>query len=523
MSLLRHPIRREAVLPLVLAIAWLALVAWRPFSFGFYHDDWHSVALPLDRSDGLMKILAGDPARPLYIVILYALRTLLPDHAWAWQAMLAITHLACAWGIARAANALFLPPAAVRDASLWPGAVAGAAWLAFPWSLGYSAWPVMLPPLVGMTMAAWSLALLANASDRRSLMMGGVLLCASWMIYEASWFFWLPLALLLAARARRPLEGDRARWRWIGWMAALQVAFIAANRMLAAGSPVAKRMSLDLAGTLGTDLHLLQAQLLPQVNGVWLPLSAGLGLLALLAVVQSARTGSLLRLLAHTVMAICGSTITVVLYAAAGYAIEWEGLFSRVTLAISFWLALLLGALATASQGASPKPLRWLACTGGLMICAALGTSLLQQSDPWRRSWEEQQAVVAAIPPQLLKVSDARTLVLMDLPRGPAPVYGFSAFWDISGALAALLPLEQTRATEQTRTTGIHAFATTLRPKEWRTKWDGEFVSQAWCSTPDSPLWRLSAERVFLWRYPQEEVASIAPGFTIGCDDQGIH
>jgi MFS family permease len=497
--------------PVLLAAAWAALVAWRPFAFGFYHDDWVSVALPLDRSSSLAELLARDPGRPLYLLILRGLRGALAAHAWAWQAVLAVLHLACAVAVASAANALFGRDEETRATWQWPGVIAGISWLAFPWSLGYSAWPVMLPPLVGMIMAAWSIALAARASSRRNLVLAGLLLCASWTIYEATWFFWLPPALLLVAGVDQRRRPKRLLWTFVGATAALQVAFVFLNRLLAAGSPMAKQLSGRLLSTLGTDKHLLGAQLFPQLEAVWLPLLVAIGVLLLCAAAAAVRDGEWIRLLVHVSVAVSGAAISVLLYAAAGYGIEWEGLFSRVTLAISFWLAMVVGALVHASNGAGWKALRWGGRGAGLAISAALAVSLLQQSQPWRRSWEEQQAIVAAIPDTVVKLANPKTMVLMDLPRGPAPVYNFSAFWDISGALVAKLP------SAQTLPSSTHAYAAVIRPAELRTSWDGRVVRQAWCSSPDSTLWELPAERAFLWRYAEKDAVPLQAGFAIGC------
>jgi hypothetical protein len=50
-----------------------------------------------------------------------------------------------------------------------------------------------------------------------------------------------------------------------------------------------------------------------------------------------------------------------------------------------------------------------------------------------------------------------------------------------------------------------------------RTSWDGRVVRQAWCSSPDSTLWELPAERAFLWRYAEKDAVPLQAGFAIGC------
>jgi hypothetical protein len=463
-----------------------------------------------DRVKNLVELF-HEPSRPLYLFSLYGLRMVLGPSASAWQTVLALLHLLSAWGVARAVHEL---PGSGREVTLsvWPGLLAGVAWLAFPWSLGYSAWPVMLPPLLGMTAAIWSLVLVAGNPTRGRLVASGLLLCVGWTVYEATWFFWFPWAFLLILAAR---DGHirRSFWLYFGGMAAAQVFVVVANRLLAATTNTSKHFTGQVVSTLETGQRLLHEQLAPQLEGVWVPLAVALLALLLLAMTMALRRRLLTVLLLQCVACLAGITVAVLLYAAAGYAIQWHGLFSRTTMPISFWLALLIGGLLQVTER-SGTVARWLGRAAGVLACAAFAVGLIRESHPWQQSWKEQRAVVAAFPADVLKLANPQTLVLMDLPRGPAPVYGFSAFWDISGALVSRLPGAQTEAPAD------RAYATVLREPEWRTTWDGEFVRQAWCTSPDNILWKLPAERVFVWRYPGNEVVPVAPGFIVGCNEQ---
>jgi hypothetical protein len=496
-------------LPLALSVAWLLLVAWRPYSFGFYHDDWPTVVMA-DRVKNLFELF-HEPSRPLYLFSLYGLRLVLGPSAWAWQAALALLHLLSAWGVARAVHAL---PGSERETtpSVWPGLLAGVAWLAFPWSLGYSAWPVMLPPLLGMTAAIWSLVLVAGNPTRGRLVASGLLLCVGWTVYEATWFFWFPWAFLIILTARDgPMR--RSFWLYFGCIAAVQVFVVVANRLLAATTTTSKHFTGQVVSTLETGQRLLQEELATQLEGVGAPLAVALLALLVLAMNVAVRRRSLSVLLLQCGACLAGIAVAVLLYAAAGYAIQWQGLFSRTTMPISFWLAMLIGGFLRVTESSGTVS-RWLARSAGGLACAAFAIALIRESHPWQESWKEQRAVVAAFPAEVLNLANPQTLMLMDLPRGAAPVYGFSAFWDISGALMSRLPRSQTNSPVS------HAYATVIREPELRTTWDGEFVRQAWCTSPNNILWKLPAQRVFVWRYPGNEVVPVAPGFVVGCNEQ---
>jgi hypothetical protein len=110
----------------------------------------------------------------------------------------------------------------------------------------------------------------------------------------------------------------------------------------------------------------------------------------------------------------------------------------------------------------------------------------------------------------VVNLANRQSLILVDAPRGTGPVYTFSAFWDISGAI---IP----RMTEYVNEKKPHAFATVARTGEWRTTWDGVIVRQAWCFAPDSPLWGLEATKLYLWKYPGQEAISVAAPYDSGC------
>jgi hypothetical protein len=362
-----------------------------------------------------------------------------------------------------------------------------------------------------MAAAIWSLVLLAGARRRSEFVASGALLVSGWMIYEATWFLWVPAVMVLLAVARKRGPVPKAFWLQVACVAGAQVVFVAANRLLASLSATSKKISGDILGTMGTNQHLFKEQLGRQFHDVWLPVAIALAVLAGTALVVALSRRVLPGLLLRVAACAIGIALAVLMYAAASYAIQWEGLFARTTLPISFWLALLAGLLVQAAERAGSSVVRWVGRGSALAACAVFALVLVRESAPWQESWQEQQAVVRSFPAELLRVADHRTVVLIDLPHGPAPVYGFGAYWDISGALSAMLP------PERTNTPMPYAFATVLRESELRTGWDGHNVRQAWCSAPENALWQLPAERVFVWRYPGQEVLPVAPGFATGC------
>lgn len=493
----------------VVGMFWLGLVAWRPMLFGFYHDDWSSLALPLDRSASLAELLVADPGRPLYIIILYALRFFLSEKAVLWQALLSIVHLMNALAIYRLVTCVFTDERQ-RD-RLLAGTLAAALWLTYPWSLGYSAWAIMLPPDISLLLAILGITqAMRPEADGKSIAVAMALLSLSWLIYESTWLMWLPFSLILLARSLGHAGSRLFAWRFFWMSCLLQGFFIITNRMVFAQSAHSKKLSVNILSTLDTNSHLFINQLLPAVPG-YLVIA---GCLAALLVCILLNLGRVLttpmRLLALACM-LFGLSMSVLIYAAAGYAIEWTGLFSRVTLPISFWLSMIFACLFLLAWSGAARWRKIIVLLASLGVILPLCYSLIQQSRLWAKSWEEQQRILTALPQSVVDLANQQSLLLVDIPRGTAPVFTFSAFWDISGAVVPRMP-------NYVYDKKPHVFATVLRKDEWRTTWDGKVVRQYWCRAPDSPLWAMDARQVYMWTYPNVQATKMHAPFEVGCD-----
>jgi hypothetical protein len=491
-----------------LGVLWITLVAWRPAFFGFYHDDWSSVAVPLDRSSDLASLLAADPSRPLYIIVLYILRWLLSGKVVLWQSLLAFVHFLNAIAIYRLAGYLF--SSAQPERSRVPSVVGAALWLLYPWSLGYSAWAIMLPPDIGMLLAVSGMLMVMRPGlDLKRVYFAILLLVLSWLIYEATWMLWLPFSLVLLMRARKSTGLRPVAWRFFWGSLLAQVVFIILNRVISAQSSHGKKLSASILALLDTDRYLFVNQLLPSL---WSYQFIGYSLLLLLACLLL-NVRRCIALPARGWVLFCmilGLAVSQLLYAAAGYAIEWTGLFSRVTLPVSFWLSLAFASLfSMAWSGARPyvKTALVVALAG---VAVPLSYSLVEQSSFWAKSWEEQQNLLKMLPQNVTSVVGEDRMLVVDAPRGTPPVFTFSAYWDIS---AALVPYVPAYANEKRP----HEFATMLRKDEWRTTWDGEVLTQYWCTSRDIPLWKLDAKHVYLWRYPAQQATALTAPYDSGC------
>lgn len=498
----------------IISITWILLVAWRPFFFGFYHDDWSSVALPLDRYGSPAELLAGDPTRPLYVLILYAMRMGLADNHFAWQAILAALQLFCALGMSVAVSNIHGGLTQFTNADVrWTGVAAGVLWLVFPWSLGYSAWPVMLPPLLGMLLAIGAIIFATMEGARfHDLAISVFLFVVSWFIYEATWFVWVPIALILLARDFHEGRSLRPSIYYFCLASVAQISFVALNRYLSAQSIHGKKLAETIGPTINSNIHLFKNELIPSLGLGSYFIFGGVLILFICIFSNIKRSGYFLKGFVVLVLFGFGLFFSIVLYAFAGYAIEWSGLFSRVTLPISLWMAFVLSGLFGLGWVNAIKSVKYLSVVGMVSICASLAILLLQQSMPWMKSWAEQQEILRALPQSVVNLADRDSLILMDIPRGAAPVYTFSSFWDISGAITP-------RISNYAKSKKAHAFAAVLRSSEWGTTWDGKVVRQFWCHSPSILVLELDAIHLYLWKYPGRTAALLTAPYASGCSN----
>lgn len=518
-KLLDRPFIKQILLILFL---WVLVVAWRPYYFGFYHDDWASVvSIPHTISlFTIKKFLTTDPTRPLYLFIIYVIGLVCGTSPIRWQFTLAFVQLLCSISIMYASTFLLdRMRESIKEETRWCGAIAGILWFVFPWSLGYSAWPVMLPPDIGVVLSVWGI-IVAIKSDEKfwNIVLSVSLFSLSWLIYESTWFIWIPVAMLLFSNGILNKIRLYYALKFFTISLVVQVLFVIGNRSLSTGNPTGKHLSLAILSTLKTDVALLRAELVPSLSVAladWkIYIVFGISALAVGMFGNLKRFKYSFSGFVMLAALLTGLILSAILYAAAGYSIEWTGLFSRTTLSISLYLTIASSILFGMAWINASKSIKILAVTGIMAIFIPLTASLANQSILWHKSWIEQQKILNAIPDHVVDLADATTTILMDVPRGTGPVFTFSAFWDISGAVASRKPSLIGILNE---TTVPHFLATVLRLGEWRTTWDGKVVRQAWCSSPNSPLWGSEAQHVYIWKYPEKKATPLVAPYDSGC------
>lgn len=487
-------------------LLWCALVAWRPVVLGFYHDDWWSLTRPISLTP-LGDLIANDPSRGVALVLYWSLRSLFGGSAVAWQGFAAGVNLLCALAIGFVVRQLPVP-AHARVAG-WSCVAAAALWLSAPWSLAYTAWPIMSVPLLSLAALAVSGAMLLTpgASVRNSVFAAGIYVLGA-SVYEAIWGAFLPvslLAYLLCARFKRPMK---TVFVYAACAGAGQAFLAVVNRLLS-GGPHGKKLASnapDLVVRSLTDAPQRIADTLGTVKPLVLLSASALAGLFILSVLLRRDVVSVLVVLC----CVAGIVVAAAVHAAGGYGLDWGGLMGRTAMVPSFWIALAFGAALAACIPIS-KSFSLTAALASAVLVAALSYRLAEHSKEWATGWREQRAILATFPVDEAERLQAGAFIIADVPRGADPGR-FDAFWDISGALITTFP-----HLSRILLDGAHGRATALRPGDWWTLWDGSALSQGWCRTPDVPLWSFPATHVVVWKQESRQLVPLSPGSRLGC------
>lgn len=498
----------EQVWPII--AVWLLFVSWHPFVFGFYHDDWAFFNSVITSS--LIESVRGNPTRPLFEGTTYILKVLFLDNHVAYQSMLVLLHLLCAIGVYHVFMSVFHDEICSKKQSTHLGGIiAGSLWLVFPWSLGYTAWATMTVPLLGMLISIVAVVFATRQPlNMKNIFISISLFCISWLIYEVTWFFWIPISLILIIRNIDNKKKLKLSMRYFYLGLLFQMLFVVFNRFVSAQLHTGKQLSNNVFGILESNLYIIKEQFIPM--GSYL-IVIGIFLLLISFYMNFKQKQFDKKIILILISFIVGICLSIILFAFAGYAIQLYGLFARTTFAISFWLSLLLSGLFIIGWTSTRKSSKLFAILGMLLLVFSFLKVFLSQSLLWKKSWDEQRAIIRVLPQPLFSSLRKGSFVLMDIPRGTDPVNTFSAYWDIN---AAILPFIKTDVIIDNQK---HEFATVMRKGEWITTWDGENVKQFWCHSPNTPLWSLKAKEVHVWHYSDGSIELLKSPYNSGCID----
>lgn len=518
--------KRAAVLStyaagLVPFMAALLVVAWRPWWLGFYHDDWWMIARGPDPS--FFSDFTDQASRPLYFLLITILKQVLPATPLPWQLLLAGLVIGNAVLIGLVGRRFAVVMGAEPGAARWAGCLGASVWLCCPWALGATAWvtPAVGQVAIGLFCLS-ALVLLSERPTSQKLAWGGGLLALAYLINELFWLAFVPLLFAPATRdlMRYGSSALRPLLLLLMGLLAIQALPIVLNRGLVLFD-IGINRSLNAEWL---DLAILSARLVPTEIGravifheaFWILIGLlGLAAIAALAtIVWDGRWRDAFVVSAGLGAIIAGCIGSLILFALAGYRLESIGLFSRSFITFSVWISW-LPAVLLALVHSLPHWFQRVMVAGCVALVTLMGASTIVRLADWRAAWENQQAIIAALPINQLK-TNARpgSFIIVLLPERTNPIEGIEAFWDTTGVFLSRAPELALSVSDPDQ----RMFATAARLSKHRVAWDGSAVTMSWCPPQAGDLWSLNAKKdLLIWDTVNHQLSTFDHPVTFGC------
>ncbi|HEY2383007.1 MAG TPA: hypothetical protein VGK48_17660 [Terriglobia bacterium] len=475
-------VKRWKLSDLFLPAVWMALVAWRPFVLGFYHDDWSTIAdfarhgAPFSAAR-FNAVLAVFAPRPIYALFMVIVSSLLTANPFMWQCVCALLTLAVAHAIRRFVD-VFTPTYKT------PGLIAGVCWLALPTALGSTVWPTTSGSLLAVFtfLVSARILLRSQAFEPGKYWPALVLYAISILTYETFYFQFLSvIALVWFSRESR--ISRKQLLQCVVCFGSIQTVALLWNRVAAHYLPsVSKSFAANWYLIFVGSFVRLPHQLFLAFREVAYPLAAVITLLVAIWCLSPLKHSFF-----APVIAVFAAIMCTGVYAMAGYGLSSTGVFSRTFLGVGTWFCVGFGAILGARRSATTLRSE-LALSAIFIVLCSIAT--IYRTMDWARSWQLQREIIASAPVGAFSHLPSGALVLADVPAEVGGVTVFEAYWDITGALGGEIPF------------------TVKREHEWISTWNGTTLRQSW--NDGTVLWDLAAKQLWVWRWPENTLTRIS-------------
>ena len=485
-------------------IFWAAFISWRPWSLGFYHDDWS--LLTVTSTYGI-PLIEGGMTRPLNVALGYLGVELFKNDPFLWHSygvLLVLSTAVCLYGCCYALTKNVLGN---KEAAGAGAVVAAISWMLYPWSLGYTAWPVMFPGGVSVSLfliATWIL--VENPRNAQRIRWACYCISLSSLIYEAFWFSFAPLAcLVFACDQKKDLRNALKVFLVVG---AVQLFFVGWYQLI-----------VYWGGGGGKSINYSYFDI---VSYIPYRVAAGIGLdsrfvaniiyfISILYVLliwrAMRRKGVALVLLAASV----GSIVSVILYALAGYAMTLSGVFSRTFIGVNIWLSFSVAISVGLYLKFVPEIFKWIGICFLLVFVCFLGFENILETNRWAESWAFQRNFLINVPVAALEEIKTRSAIVFILPDRRGRVESLGSYWDMTAALYVTYP-----SLRKSVESGM-LWMTGSKRGELLTQWDGKNISQYWCNSQKVPLWTYSVNSAYVVDVNNGRLSSLYMPWSDGC------
>ncbi|KZB69102.1 hypothetical protein AUP42_09415 [Thalassospira lucentensis] len=412
-------------------ITFSILHAYRPFYLGLIHDDWSIFVIPnqMTSKELLEYSISQFSDRPGIGLAYYTI-------CFLWNGSIPILVFITSIFVAISAILLYL---VLRKIEILLGnrsfsaEIATTAWIAFPWGLGYSVWnsgAVTLLCLILFLAHVLMTFSYVDSGKKWHLTASIAFLCSSFLTYEAFYLGFIPVSALLIILYKQNRKSIERILISLMSSTLIQISVIVLSLQ---STP--KEVGINILLLAGNFLYKLPIAILQPFGQLW-PIIAVVLCIFLYYAAKATRNIENEKMQIYClyfIACIFGIAVSTTPFSLAHYVIQGLGVFSRTTMAVNIWIAILVTVCLSLLKRHSSSALKGNIAIGSLII-VFIGTSTWHIQN-WHRSWVRQQEILASFSAELLNRIPPGGLLVLDEPTRIGGVEVFDAPWDIMSAV----------------------------------------------------------------------------------------
>lgn len=389
------------------------------------------------------------------------------------------------------------------------GALAGTIfYLAMPWTLGLSAWPLSSTTLLSFVFFSLSgiYFLKLRENTGRNIFFSLIFTVISYLFHESFYFQFLILMLIVLFRdISNKTVKVRKYFAVATPYAIIQVGFIFWNRFghFSQLSPI-KKFEPSWPTLLSNNFNSVSTgfgkYLIPMITSFLVVYLSQIFLRKrnryFTDTVKS--TGKFMVLLA---IFISGIAVSVFVYTVVGYGISFDGMFSRTTIAMNFWLTIIIAMVISWSKSFNIKN-RILTSVIYSIIFIIFCMRLTEKTIYWHQVWELENKILMRVPVEKIDQSLPESIILYRGMYYHKGIIVFGAPWDLGYAIVNTYP--ELRNSFRDGTLRKYAVASS-----WINEWSGSSLTQYADKDKKFTVMKFEGKKLFIWDYDKDKYREI--------------
>ncbi len=420
---------------LLIIVIWAALCSWRPFTLGFYSDDWTQIIAPeateklgTDFSSYLQRFYNRPVIGAIFFLSTKALGASEPAYWQIYAAVLVLLTSVCLYIFVRE----ILRYLCIEEVEFY-SVLAAVFWLVSPWNLGFTVWSSAVNNAFSMIfyfLSGWSLFYYLN-KGKLTFLLPILFFLLSCFTYESFYFQFIPLFIIAFSMDFHKRFGKVKTIYLFGAFLLIQFFVIFWNRIIEFG--VTKAFNPHFFETVAANFVHLPYAAFRSAEGISFILIP-LFILFVVIVISNFKKNNFdssdeyKAAVLFIIAILSGILISLIVYSGAGYIVWGMGMRGRTFITVGFWLAVLFSFSVYLLRERFQLSGKLVNVLVGATIILLASATVFRTFD-WSKAWSVQKEVIGEFPYEKIKRTDSAAIILIDVPFRYNYVGIFDTFW----------------------------------------------------------------------------------------------